>query len=57
MEIKEGQIWRVKNSNRPDVEIVRYDIYSQMVHWRYVGDKTAFESNVAAFLSGFVIKE
>jgi hypothetical protein len=53
MEITQGQIWRIKKAVRPDVEIVRFDTYSQTVYWRYVDSNTIYENGTFQFLSDF----
>ncbi len=57
MEIKEGQTWVLKKiPNRPNIEIVRVDKYSDSVFWCYVGQSTRFESKTSAFLADFIPK-
>ena len=56
MEIKNGQIWKVKKAVRPDLEIVRFDMYSQTVYWKYVDNNTIYENGTFQFLSDFELK-
>jgi hypothetical protein len=51
-----GQIWHIKKSTRPDVEVVRYDEFSKTVHWKYVDSKTVFNMELDVFLRDFQIK-
>jgi hypothetical protein len=57
MEIKQGQIWKIKAVIRPDVEIARYDSYSETVYWRYVDNKSVFETKKDYFERDFELKK
>jgi hypothetical protein len=53
VEIKTGQIWKLKNSNRPPVSINSYNVYNKTVYWNYLDGRDVFESAEEYFLNAF----
>jgi len=53
MEIETGQIWKLKNIKRPNVEIVRYNKFSELVYIKYVDSNQEFEMPLASFIRDF----
>jgi len=54
MEIEAGQIWKLKNiKSRPNVEIVRYNKFSELVYIKYVDSNQEFEMSQNNFLRDF----
>ncbi len=57
MEVKAGQIWRSSSPSRPDMEVVRYNVYSQVVYWKHVDAKHHFETPYNMFIDQFTLKQ
>jgi hypothetical protein len=52
-DIKPGSIWTTGIPSRPDVEIIRVNIYSEVVIWCYAGQSQTFDTNIDQFLKQF----
>ena len=48
--INSGEIWKSPNPNRPNIEIIRVNIYRRKVYWKYVDNKMDFETPLDIFL-------
>jgi hypothetical protein len=54
--IKPGTIWSTGLPNRPDIEIVRFNEYANMVIWNYVAEKNVYDTPVDQFLKQYFQK-
>lgn len=55
--LKPGSIWSTGLPNRPDIEIVRYNEYANLVIWNYVGQNNVYDTPAGQFMTQYKPKE